>query len=50
MTIPPSSAGSKELNEPPKLPIAERTALKTTTSRLILIPFLFASFEASLIS
>ena len=32
MTTPPKSAGSIELNEPLKLPTADLTALKTTTS------------------
>jgi hypothetical protein len=32
MTTPPKSAGSIELSEPLKLPTADLTALKTTTS------------------
>src|SRR6185312_12277310 len=40
ITVPASSAGSMSASEPPKLPIAERAAPSTTTSRLLMLHLL----------
>jgi hypothetical protein len=37
ITVPANSAGSMSASAPPKVPIAERAAPRTTTSRLLML-------------